>query len=53
MFSLLGRFQDILVITIAKIQFNRYFFTFIVAIYSSSHDLKPTFAAETVFGLVA
>ena len=33
-----------------KIRFNIYLFTFVVAIYSSSHDIKLTFATKTIFG---
>ena len=50
--NVLNGFQDILVIIIAKIRFNIYLFTFVVAICSSLHDIKLTFATETIFRLV-
>ena len=38
-------------IVIAKLRFNMYLFTFVVAIYSSSYDIELTFATETIFGV--
>ena len=42
-----------LVMIIAKMRFNIYLFTFVVAIYSTSRDIKLTFATETISDLVA
>ena len=39
-------FQDIFVVIIAKLRFYVYLFTFVVAIYSSSPDIKLTFATK-------